>query len=92
LELKNKTVRFEFDDNINMADLDSNEEAKIACAEKALETIGEKCWHILKAFYYEGLSMAKIALQFGFSSEKSAKNQKYKCLERAKLKFVELSK
>jgi RNA polymerase sigma factor (sigma-70 family) len=88
---KNKTVRFEFDAHDESVDYLDEEEDKISSAEKALESLGEKCWEILKAFYHEGLSMAKIAVNFGFSSEKSAKSQKFKCLEKAKLKYAELN-
>ncbi|MCX6182058.1 MAG: sigma-70 family RNA polymerase sigma factor [Bacteroidetes bacterium] len=66
-------------------------ENKLTMAEQALENLGEKCIEILKAFYHQGMRMEKIAQVFGFSSEKVAKNQKYKCLERAKLKYAELA-
>jgi RNA polymerase sigma factor (sigma-70 family) len=88
---KNKTVRFEFEAHDESIEYLDEEEDKISSAEKALESLGEKCWEILKAFYHEGLSMAKIAINFGFSTEKSAKNQKYKCLEKAKMKYAELN-
>ena len=88
---KNRSVRFEFDVHDELVNFESEEEEKISTAEKALESLGEKCWEILKAFYHEGMSMAKIAINFGFSTEKSAKNQKYKCLEKAKLKYAEMN-
>lgn len=82
------------------ATLDQNEEDEIAqlfqeeekfqLAETALKTLGEKCLDILKMFYHQGIKMAEIAQKMKFSSAKIAKNQKYKCLERAKKKFVEL--
>jgi len=45
---------------------------------------GEKCMRLLKSFYYEKLSMSKLASQFGFSSERSATVQKFKCLEKVR--------
>lgn len=54
--------------------------------ESILSQLGEKCFQILKLFYYDGLKMSAIATKVGLKSEKIAKNQKYKCLERAKLK------
>jgi len=39
---------------------------------------------LLRAFYYDKLSMSKIANRFGFSSERSATVQKYKCLEKVR--------
>jgi predicted DNA-binding protein YlxM (UPF0122 family) len=39
---------------------------------------------LLRAFYYDKLSMRKIAGQFDFNSERSATVQKYKCLEKVR--------
>lgn len=49
-----------------------------------LMNAGEKCLHLLKSFYYDKLSMSKLASQFGFSSERSATVQKFKCLEKVR--------
>ena len=65
-------------------------EAKFKQLESVLTQIGDKCLQLLKMFYYEGLSMKIIASKVGLKSEKIAKNQKYKCLERAKQKVREL--
>ncbi|CAN5265234.1 hypothetical protein BH23BAC1_BH23BAC1_33780 [soil metagenome] len=51
---------------------------------KTLEKAGKKCMHMLQAFYYEKLSMAEVASQFGFSGVRSATVQKYKCLEKVR--------
>lgn len=64
-------------------------EQKFKQIESVLTQIGEKCLELLKLFYYNGLKMKEIALKVGLKSEKVAKNQKYKCLERAKLKMKE---
>lgn len=47
-----------------------------------LETAGQKCMDLLKAFYYDKLSLNKISDDFGFSGVRSATVQKYKCLEK----------
>ena len=65
-------------------------ESKVKQAEQVLRQIGERCLSLLRLFYYERLSMTAIAEKMGFKSEKVAKNQKYKCLERARLKFAAL--
>jgi RNA polymerase sigma factor (sigma-70 family) len=65
-------------------------EAKFKQIERVINQIGDKCLQLLKLFYYEGLSMKIIASKVGLKSEKIAKNQKYKCLERAKLKVKTL--
>ena len=61
-------------------------EEKLKKLEQVLTQIGEKCIQLLKLFYFDGLKMKEIASKIGLKSEKIAKNQKYKCLERAKLK------
>lgn len=47
-----------------------------------LESTGRKCMDLLSDFYYKKLSMKSIAGAYGFSSERSATVQKYKCIEK----------
>lgn len=61
-----------------------HQEEKFKKAETVLSKIGEKCLQLLKFFYLDNKSMKEIAKKMELSSEKIAKNQKYKCLERAK--------
>lgn len=49
-----------------------------------LETAGQKCMEILKAFYYDNLPVKKLADLFGYTSIHSATVQKYKCLEKVR--------
>lgn len=49
-----------------------------------LETSGQKCMDMLKAFYYDKLPVKDIATLFGYSGERSATVQKYKCLEKVR--------
>jgi DNA-directed RNA polymerase specialized sigma24 family protein len=49
-----------------------------------LETAGQKCMEILKAFYYDSLHVDKIAERFGYSGTRSATVQKYKCMEKVR--------
>lgn len=65
-------------------DFHLQEEEKYLLAEKALRSIGEKCLKLLSLFYIDKKKMRMIADLLGFTSESSAKTQKYKCLERAK--------
>jgi RNA polymerase sigma factor (sigma-70 family) len=64
-------------------------EEKLKLAASVVSDLGAKCQEILKLFYYRSLKMKEIAEKLGFRSEKIARNQKYKCLERAKLKLKE---
>ncbi len=56
-----------------------------------LERSGKKCMELLKAFYYDNLSMKELATRFGFSGERSATAQKYKCLEKVRNSIKEQS-
>jgi len=49
-----------------------------------LETAGQKCMEILKAFYYDKLPVKQITEAFGYSGPHSATVQKYKCLEKVR--------
>jgi RNA polymerase sigma factor (sigma-70 family) len=66
------------------------EDLHIRQAEKVLNDLGERCRELLLLFYNGGLRVKDIAAKMGYGSENSAKNQKYKCLEAAKLKLKEL--
>jgi RNA polymerase sigma factor (sigma-70 family) len=68
----------------------AEKESKLEYALKALDLISEKCRTILQLFYLKKKTMAEIAKQFSFKSEKIAKNQKYKCLQFAKQKALQL--
>jgi len=56
-----------------------------------LETAGQKCMEILKAFYYDNLSVNKITELFGYSGVRSATVQKYKCMEKVRETIKERS-
>lgn len=89
-ELKKRNKRFEVE--IKEASIYSNEELGINAeqirseklAEKAFTAIGEKCKELLKLFYYSKNSLKEIASKLNFANEKVAKNQKYRCIEKAK--------
>ena len=53
----------------------------------AIKTLGDSCQHLLECYYYKNMSWDEIANELGYSSAASARNQKYKCLERIKSKL-----
>jgi len=59
-------------------------------ARNAIELLGNPCKSLLELYYYKNLSWEKIAAKLGYANAASARNQKYKCLERIreKLDFV----
>ncbi len=60
------------------------EEKKYQCAERAFLELGARCRQLLQLFYHKAMSFKEIAKVMQFKSEKIAKNQKYKCLTKAK--------
>ena len=65
-------------------------ENRLKAAENIITQLGDKCRELLQHFYFDSMSMKEIAAKMKFSSEKVAKNQKYKCIERAKAQLKEL--
>lgn len=50
----------------------------------AIETLGDPCKQLLECFYYKNQSWDEIASSLGYTNAASARNQKYKCLERVR--------
>jgi DNA-directed RNA polymerase specialized sigma24 family protein len=65
-------------------------ESQFRLAEQAIKQLGEVCKQLLNLFYFEKLDYISIAKSLRFSSDKVAKNQKYRCIEKAKDYFVNL--
>lgn len=62
----------------------SNDEAeyyKIKELQHHFQKLGDKCKSILHLFYYQKASVKEIAAQLNYE-EKSAKNEKYRCMQR----------
>jgi RNA polymerase sigma factor (sigma-70 family) len=65
-------------------------EKRARLAEKILDELGERCKELLLLFY-SGASIRKVTVRMGYTSENSAKNQKFKCLERARNQYKSLT-
>ena len=65
-------------------------ESQLKLAEKVISELGERCKELLILFYFQSKKLKDIAAKMGYNSENTAKNQKYKCLETAKLKLKAL--
>ena len=96
-ELRKKKVRkgddsglgnLEFEDEITEK---IEQEEKIKIIENVIQKLGEKCKKILELFYFKSFSMESIAKKVGFKTVKSAKVQKYKCMQHARKLALELS-
>lgn len=71
--------------------VERNEESSFFLAKAAFELLGEKCRQLLILFYHRQESFKHIAAKLAFSDEKVAKNQKYRCLQKAKDHYLTLS-
>lgn len=76
--------------SIDDAEVDIEHEQKVKTAEWALDVLGAKCLQLLNLFYYQDKTMLEISKAMGFASEKLAKNQKFKCLEKARNRYQAL--
>ena len=96
LKKKNKQIKNDFlpledkylSEEINT---DIENDKSIKTAQEAVLMLGEKCRELLQLFYFKKMSMAQIAIQLGFKTEKVAKNQKYRCIEKAKENLKQLT-
>jgi RNA polymerase sigma factor (sigma-70 family) len=68
------------------------EEPAFTLAEAAFNALGEKCKQLLIMFYFNKKNYKMIAADMSFGDEKTAKNQKYRCLQKAKENYITLSK
>lgn len=68
------------------------EEPRFKLAEKAFATLGENCQKVLQYFYVVKLSFKEIAQKMDYASDKVAKNQKYRCLQKVRGLFTDLNK
>lgn len=69
-----------------MENIDSYD-MNISRMQEALDKLGEPCNGVLLDFYFGKHSMEDIATKYGYSGTDTAKNQKYKCLQRLKKLF-----
>ncbi len=54
---------------------------------ESLEQLGEPCRSLLEDFYIKTQNMQVITEKYGYTNSDTAKNQKYKCLQRLKKLF-----
>lgn len=62
-------------------EIDAEQQSYINNVVRHLQQLGHQCKELLTAFYYKKQSMRQIGEQFGWT-EASAKNNKYRCLEK----------
>lgn len=67
------------------------EEPGFHFAKAAFDLLGEKCRKLLILFYFKKKNFKEIAAALAFNGERTAKNQKYRCLQKAKENYLTLS-
>ena len=75
----------------DIVDVAPEEEKDFNLATAAFNLLGEKCRQLLILFYFKKKSFREIASALAFGDEKTAKNQKYRCLQKAKENYLTLS-
>ena len=71
-------------DTENIIEQLEEKERRFETMELVLNQLGDKCKEVLTYFYVKQWKMDQIAKVLGYSSTKTVKTRKYKCLEQAK--------
>lgn len=66
----------------DVADAKQNLEGIYGQVETALRTLGDSCRQLLTLFYYQRMNMESICQRMDYNNAATAKNMKYKCLQR----------
>lgn len=72
-------------------DHNTDHEPILQLATTAFQLLGEKCRQILILFYFNKKTCREIANIFSFQDEHVARNQKYRCLQKAKENYLNLT-
>jgi RNA polymerase sigma factor (sigma-70 family) len=76
----------------DLPDLVLNDDKNFDIAKAAFNLLGEKCRQLLILFYFKKKTYRELASFLAFGDERTAKNQKYRCLQKAKEHYLTLSK
>lgn len=91
---KQAFVEFGPQAGIELADIEADilGETQARVAEQVLVKLKDRCRQLLLLFYQGRMKLKDIARKMGYSSENTARNQKYKCLEAARDQVKEWQK
>lgn len=78
-------------EQIDIPDAVPENEKDADLATAAFNRLGERCRQLLILFYFKKKSYRELASFLGFGDERTAKNQKYRCLQKAKENYLTLS-
>jgi RNA polymerase sigma-70 factor (ECF subfamily) len=63
-------------------DAENSTEVNLAIVSRSFDQLGEPCHELLDQYYFKRKSMEEICSKMGYKNPETAKNQKYKCMER----------
>lgn len=89
-ELRKRGKQIPADWNVEESEANEVKEHRFQMAEQALHLLGEQCRKLLILFYHKRWNMERIAQKLDLRNHKVAKNQKYRCLEKAKANYAQL--
>lgn len=94
LRQKNRTIKPD-DELLNIADesidffTNINQTEQQQYLQKALNELGDSCKELILNFYYEKLSIQKIATKMGYANENTVKAHKSRCMKSLRDIFME---
>ena len=63
-----------------------------AIVQRIIDSMPDTCKNVFQGYYWDNLSTSTIADMFGFANANSVKTQKYKCLQKFRNKYYELTR
>lgn len=93
LKKAGKTFLMKEDEELDLADVSEDislhlqKESDLEKLNLSMSQLGEPCRSLIHEFYVNRLSMDEISARYGYTNADTAKNQKYKCLQRLKKYF-----
>lgn len=76
-------------DRVTEAEDDIEVDESTTLVIKCIEELGAPCKDLILAYYYHTLSLEEASLKLGYKNANSAKNQKFKCMQRLKELFLQ---
>ncbi len=77
-ELERKK-KFEASDKEDSEENDFEKQEMIRIVHECIDLLGDSCKEVLTLYYFDGLSMDKIAEKMGLANSDTAKTKRYKC-------------
>lgn len=91
-QLRNKRVVDDIEEYTDTLSDDTDDQPELIISDvemaEAISGMGDPCKSLLLGFYYEKISLDLLALKLKYASANVAKQQKFRCIERLKKRFL----